>query len=98
MEIEFSPIEVNKYIKVFCENLSHLDYKPLAKVRSSSNASHTENAHKFIDQISVSKRRNISFGKILSIKNEYKNNVKYKIITILGIKIKLKVSKEKKLN
>ena len=98
LEIEFSPIEVNKYIKVFCENLSHLDYKALAKVRSSSNASHTEYAHKFIDQISVSKRRNISFDKILSIKNEYKNNVKYKIITILGIKIKLKVSKEKKLN
>lgn len=90
LEIEFSPIGVNKYIKAFCENLSHLDYKALAKVRSSSNASHTEYAHKFIDQISVSKRRNISFDKILSIKNEYSNNVKRKIITFLGIKIKIK--------
>ena len=86
-EIEFSGKEVNEYIKCFCENLSNLDYLALRKVKSSSNSSHTEYAHNFIEQIST-KKKNKFYKNIFSIHNQYSNNVKRKVLILFGIKIK----------
>lgn len=86
-EIEFSGKEVNEYIKCFCENLSNLDYLALRKVKSSSNSSHTEYAHNFIEQIST-KRKSKFYKNIFSIHNQYSNNVKRKVLILFGIKIK----------
>lgn len=92
-DIEFLAVDVNAYISAFCGNLNYTDKKNLATVFCSSNANHTEYKHNLLKQIQkvAHARTHLNCSKIFSIKNEYKNCKKRKVITILGIKIKIKV-------
>ena len=42
----------------------------------------------------IQKQKNKFLEQLFSVKNEYKNNIKRKVITVLGIKIKLKINTE----
>lgn len=93
LNIPFSALEINNYIEFLCCNLNKLDRMMLKKIYCSTNASHSEYNETLFDKINSNLET--KGGNIFSIKNQYSNNKKHKIITILGIKFKIKIAEKR---
>ncbi len=96
--IPMDAVEINKFVFQFCNNLNSLDKQYLGMIYCSSNASHTEYNTSLLSQIakySVPPKARKFYSKILpkifSIKKKGEKNKKHRQITILGVKISLKI-------
>ena len=94
LEVNFSAIEIDKYIQAFGCNLNKLDKQMLGTVYCSSNANHTEYKQNLLKEILnvCPQRKRKWYNKYLSIKKEYSKDITRVVITFFCIKIKFKTT------
>ncbi len=93
LNIEFCCNSVNKFVRIFCTNMSNFEANRLSKIYCSSNANHTRYDLKLLEQIkSFSKIKNKKLNTLISINREYTNGITRIKITLFGfIRIKIKI-------
>lgn len=88
---EFLQKMKDKFKTINIKNNKYINKKTKLIYKATMNSDNVEEMKSYIDKHSSS-----IWQQIFSIKNAYRNGVKYKVITILGIKIKFKRSKNDK--